>query len=283
MTREKGRMDMMLYRKIVDEIARVRPTCHLWMTFYGEALLLQYRLFNMIAYAKRQGLTSVILNSNAIMLNEEMIIGLIESGLDDFIVSIDAFSPEVYKEIRCSDHYNAVVENVNNMLRIKSKMRVQKPQIIAQFSIMKENEHQLDAFKAYWLGRGASVKTRPKLSWTGAVEVDRGHPPKRYPCPWLFATCGITWNGKVVQCVVDYDAKYVAGNVNETSLQSIWQGKLKEIRDAQLEGRFDTSPVCANCSDWQSEKPTKIVMERVKSWLNQHHVTQGSKVIRPDM
>lgn len=37
------------------------------------------------------------------------------------------------------------------------------PVIIAQFSVMKENAHEVDLFARYWHALGAEVKTRPTL------------------------------------------------------------------------------------------------------------------------
>ena len=87
--RKKGNMDIVLYKKIIDEIATEAPNTEVWMTYYGEALILKYKLYYMIQYAKRKGLTNIVLNSNAMLLDQEMAEMIIESGLDRFIISMD--------------------------------------------------------------------------------------------------------------------------------------------------------------------------------------------------
>ena len=44
MMRKKGNMDMSLFKKIIEEIADKDKGAEVWMTFYGEALLLRYKL-----------------------------------------------------------------------------------------------------------------------------------------------------------------------------------------------------------------------------------------------
>ena len=97
MKRKKGIMPWPLFTKIIDEIAEVDKTVRVWMVFFGEALLLKRRkpsIFDMIAYAKNKGLTDVVLNSNANLLDEKAARGLIASGLDAIYIGIDAFHPE---------------------------------------------------------------------------------------------------------------------------------------------------------------------------------------------
>ena len=62
MKREKGIMSWNLFTKIINEIAKVDKNVRVWMVFFGEALLLKRKkptIFDMIAYAKREGLTDV--------------------------------------------------------------------------------------------------------------------------------------------------------------------------------------------------------------------------------
>jgi len=66
----------------------------------------------MIAYAKRKGLTDVVLNSNANLLDESAAKGLINSGLDALYVGIDAFTPHTYSKLRVGGNFEKTVQNV---------------------------------------------------------------------------------------------------------------------------------------------------------------------------
>jgi radical SAM protein with 4Fe4S-binding SPASM domain len=65
----------------------------------------------------------------------------------------------------------------------------------------------------------------------------------------------ITWNGIVVPCCFDKDAAHPMGNLNEQSLQEIWESKnYDEFRQELLKSRKNID-ICSNCSEgikvWQ--------------------------------
>jgi MoaA/NifB/PqqE/SkfB family radical SAM enzyme len=257
MTRKKGRMSMQLVRKLIDEIAAVDKTARVWMVFFGEALILRYQLYWEILYAKRKGLEDVVLNSNGCLLDEETCIGLIESGLDAIYVGIDAFNPETYAKLRVGGDYDKVVGNVNTLLDLERRMGVSKPEVFVQFVEMEDNTKEIEGFTNYWTERGATVKIRPKITWAGTVEPWNTKSVQRYPCYWAMRTCNIGWDGRVVLCSVDYDAKFVAGDVSKDSIQSVWLGSLKKIREMHLKGDYDSLPsFCRDCTDWQMARAT---------------------------
>lgn len=255
MTRKKGVMDMMLFRKIIDEIAEVDKGVRVWMVFFGEALILRYKLYWMISYAKRKGLSDVVLNSNANLLDEDACLGLMESGLDAIYVGIDSFSPEIYAGIRLKGDYQKVVDNVNRLLRLEKEMGVEKPKVYVQFVEMDDNAHEVKPFTEYWAERGAVVKIRPKISWANTVEVKNLSSEDRYPCYWAMRTLNVCWDGRVVLCAVDFDAKYIAGDLNRQSIQEVWRDQLKMIRELHLNREYDRLPLfCARCKDWQAAR-----------------------------
>jgi radical SAM protein with 4Fe4S-binding SPASM domain len=205
-----------------------------------------------ILYAKRKGLTDVVLNSNGNLLNEEACLGLIESGLDAIYIGIDAFKSETYEKLRVGGNYNRVVANVNNLLRLKKELGVLKLEVFVQFVEMDANQSEVKDFTEYWNAQGAKAKVRPKVTWAGTVAPWRVKEIKRYPCYWVMRTMVVGWDGRVVLCGVDYDAKFVAGDVNNNSMQSVWEGSLKEIRDMQSQGKYELLPTfCKGCTDWQ--------------------------------
>src|SRR3990172_7113832 len=162
MTRAKGKMPMSLYKKIIGEIAAEERNTEVWMTFYGEALHLGYRLYYMIQFAKLAGLSNVVLNTNAMLLSAETADWLIDSGLDHLIVSMDAYKKETYERIRNGGNFGVVRSNVINMLDKLRKRDLTRPKMIMQFSVMDENEREVDDFKSFWLSQGAHVKVREK-------------------------------------------------------------------------------------------------------------------------
>lgn len=260
MARKKGIMPWNLFTKIIDEIAEVDRNIRVWLVFFGEALLLKSRkpsIFDMIGYAKNKGLTDVVLNSNANLLDEKAARELISSGLDAIYIGIDAFKPETYAKIRVGGNYKKVVQNVINLIDLKQLMKSDKPRVFVQFVEMEDNSNEKEAFIDFWKKQGATVKIRPKVSWAGLIDAPNlvlGD-QDRWPCYWAMQTMSITDTGKVVTCAVDLDAKYVAGDVNKQSLTEIWNGVLKKLRQFHASKKFNALPEnCRNCKDWQSAK-----------------------------
>lgn len=260
MLRPRGYMPWTLFQKIIDEVAVEKPDARVWMVFFGEALILRKRkpsIFDHIRYAKDQGLQDVVLNSNANLLDEEAARELIACGLDAIYIGIDAYRPESYARIRVGGDYAKVVGNVQRLLRLKEELGAAKPQVYVQFVEMEENQGEKDDFVAFWTGQGAQVKIRPKVSWAGQIEapnlvLDNS---QRWPCYWAMQSMSITDRGLAVTCAVDLDARFVAGDVHQQSLKSIWNGQLAENRRNHQEKNWDALPeVCRQCRDWQSAR-----------------------------
>ena len=54
----------------------------------------------MISYAKEKGILEVMINTNAVSLNEKKSIEIINSGLDVMIYSFDGGSKKTYEKMR---------------------------------------------------------------------------------------------------------------------------------------------------------------------------------------
>lgn len=260
MTRKKGIIPWGLFTKIIDEIAETDKNTRVWMVFFGEALILKKRkpsIFDMIAYAKGKGLTDIVMNSNANLLDEFSAIKLIESGLDAIYIGIDAFTPETYSKLRVGGNYEKTVKNVINLIASEKSFNSSKPKVFVQFVEMDCNKDEKKDFIKFWSEQGAVVKIRPKVSWAGMIDAPNlvlGN-GDRWPCHWAMQTMSITDTGKVVTCAVDLDAKFVAGDVNKQSLKEIWNGRLKKLRQLHVSKGFKDLPEnCRNCMDWQSAR-----------------------------
>lgn len=110
----------------------------------GEPLL-NPDLFRMIRFLKGRGAT-VVFNSDAIGLTDTKRQGLIQSGLDDLRVSMDAAAPETYRAIRGVAVFHRVMENVSALADLQKKLGVVTPRISLWFTVMKQNVRELPDF-----------------------------------------------------------------------------------------------------------------------------------------
>jgi MoaA/NifB/PqqE/SkfB family radical SAM enzyme len=260
MTREKGVMSWQLFTKIIDEVAVEDKNARVWMVFFGEPFILKNRnpsIFDMIRYAKKNGLTDVVTNTNANLMDEDASRKLIAAGLDAIYIGIDAFTAETYSQIRVKGDYNVTVNNILRLLQLKKEAQSTKPDVFVQFVEMDNNLHEKESFISFWSEQGVNVKIRPKVSWAGLIDAPNlvlGD-DDRWPCYWAMQTMSITDSGKVVTCAVDLDARFVAGDVNVSSLKEVWNGKLRDLRSMHVNKRFaDLPAICLNCRDWQSAR-----------------------------
>jgi len=68
-------------------------------------------------------------------------------------------------------------------------------------------------------------------------------------CWKLWHSCVITWDGNVVPCCFDKDAKYQMGNVKSQKFIDIWNNdSYQKFRRQLTKGRKEID-ICSNCSE----------------------------------
>jgi radical SAM protein with 4Fe4S-binding SPASM domain len=107
----------------------------------GEPLLSR-ALPDMIRYLKRRGIT-VLFNSNGTLLTPRWQEALVESGLDEFRLSLDAVTPELYAQLRGKPLFETVLANVQALVATKERLGVTTPRISLWCVGMQENIEQL--------------------------------------------------------------------------------------------------------------------------------------------
>ena len=68
-------------------------------------------------------------------------------------------------------------------------------------------------------------------------------------CWRMWSSSVFTWDGKVVPCCFDKDAKHILGTLEATTFKSIWRSKqYSSFRQAVLTNR-NSIDICQNCSE----------------------------------
>ncbi|MBW2202403.1 MAG: SPASM domain-containing protein [Deltaproteobacteria bacterium] len=110
----------------------------------GEPLLNE-ELPDMIKYLKNRK-AYVFFNSNGVLLDERRQHQLIDTGLDELRISLDAASPAGYKAMRSSDKFDRIVGNVQTFSdRIRS-LQVSRPKLSLWYLGTRENISELPDF-----------------------------------------------------------------------------------------------------------------------------------------
>jgi MoaA/NifB/PqqE/SkfB family radical SAM enzyme len=110
----------------------------------GEPLL-NREIFEIVSYLKSRGPT-VLFNSDAISLTHTRALKLIDSGLDEYRVSMDAATPETYRRIRGVDQFERVVANVRRLVALEKERSRTAPRVSLWFTASRVNLPELPAF-----------------------------------------------------------------------------------------------------------------------------------------
>lgn len=107
----------------------------------GEPLL-NAELADMICYVKSIHPTAkVLFNSNAILLHDEWQHALIDAGLDEFRISLDAATTATYAHIRGVDAFDEVIANLRRFTDLLDA--APRPRLSFWFTAMRENLPEL--------------------------------------------------------------------------------------------------------------------------------------------
>ena len=264
-TRPQGMMSLAQFKQIVNQVSQ--DLVYLMFYFQGEPLL-NPEFYKMLAYAKKKRIYTAT-SSNGHFLDDENARKLIESGLDRMIISMDGTDQETYEKYRSGGDLKTVKSGVENILKWRKKLNSRGPFIIIQFLVFKHNEHQIPEMKKLARELGAD-----KLEFKSAQVMDFKKETERIPdikkfsryirgadgewkpkkrmrnrCFRMWSGAVITWDGRVVPCCFDKDARYLLGKLGEQSFVEIWRGKAyNDFRNQVLTNRKEIV-ICTNCTE----------------------------------
>jgi MoaA/NifB/PqqE/SkfB family radical SAM enzyme len=134
-------MSWELFTKIVDQVPNVaRVVLH----GVGEPMLVK-QLPEMIRYLKARG-TYVLFNTNGTLMQPKRFQELIDTGLDELRVSLDAADRESYVKVRGKDFFNRIVRDVGKFVAYQKLVGATTPRVSLWLTGLKETVEQLPAF-----------------------------------------------------------------------------------------------------------------------------------------
>lgn len=264
-TRPTGNLKQEFFRRVIDELAD-----DLWaLTFYfqGEPYI-NPGFLDMVHYANQKGIYTNT-STNAHFLSDSKAEATVRSGLSRLIISIDGTDQETYSAYRREGTLEKVIEGAERVVAWKKKLKSLNPHIVFQFLVVKPNEHQIPEVRKLARQIGADdlwLKTaqvydprddhplipnqekysRYRRNKDGVWET-KGR--QANSCWKMWHSCVVTWDGKVVPCCFDKDAKWVMGDLNKQRFSEIWNGaKYNAFRDRVLHDRRSID-MCRNCSE----------------------------------
>lgn len=189
-------------------------------------------------------------------IDVEKIEELMRAGLTVLKFSVDALDDEKQRAIRGRrNNFHAAYEKILTVLDMKAAQGL-KTRIVVTMLVMGADEtsramHQ--EFMDLWKGRDVFAYVK-SLDNRWLYESDenlknRSHYDDQY-CEFPWTSLTVMADGSVVPCTQDYDAEMCMGNVNEQSLEEIWNGeKYREFRRWHATGEFPEGFKCAGRCD----------------------------------
>ena len=134
-------MSWALFTRIVDQVPNIaRVVLH----GVGEPMLVR-DLPRMIRYLKDRG-TYVLFNTNGTLLQPRKFQGLIDTGLDELRVSLDAADRETYARVRGKDFFARIVRDVGKFVAFQQQIGASTPRVSLWLTGLKETVAQLPEF-----------------------------------------------------------------------------------------------------------------------------------------
>ncbi len=216
--------------------------------------LLSKDLPAIIAHARQVGLVDVMVNTNALLLNEELSRALIDSGLTKLMISLDAASATTYAKMRVGSDFKTVCYNIENFLAIRRSLGSRLPLLRLSFCQTALNEGELPDFLARWKGEADffSVQNYGRYETDGPAlfSQNRGAPTPAGRCAQPHKRLLVRHNGDVVPCCDASGFSLVLGNIYRQTLAEIWAGEpLRRLRQSlagEVEGLTEQCWACQN-------------------------------------
>ncbi len=250
-------MDFDLFKNILDQAIQLTPMRNVVLTGFGEPLLYP-RIIEAVKYAKEKGAERIFITTNGILLNDSVGKKLLNAGLTDITISVNAFSREKYMEINRADKYDEVVANALSFLRYANKANA-KANVVVQILEKLNSEDDVRGFKAFWkkeLGICGKIQIQPYVNWAGILSKPHVSPEKRYPCAHIQSSWIITREGNALACCMLFpgqEGDLSLGNVKSHSLEEIYfRGKILALRKENMRNALANLEPCKYCDAYKT-------------------------------
>ena len=243
------------FKKVIDQIGD-RRLIMLNLHKDGESLM-HRELPRMVAYAKEKDAAEIVhLNTNGIPINGAVGRGIIENGIDDITISIDAAFEETYRRLKKVKGLARLEDNVKRAIEYRNRIGSSTHIRVKIMEFDEISGEELAAFREKWQGVADEVQVTGVHSWSGAIEdfkVTDEQTSVRYPCGLLWYMLAVNSNGKVSVCNVDWNYSGVVGSIHTQTIHQIWNSpRIREIRANQMNGIWNDPNVCEACVVWVS-------------------------------
>ncbi|OEF06215.1 radical SAM/SPASM domain-containing protein [Vibrio genomosp. F10] len=251
-------LDVNLHKKMVNEVATdgLGLCQYIRYTANGETLM-HPKFVEMMEYAGKYSKTKINVTTNGVLLKGKKLKSLLEAGVDVFDISLDAYSDEVYSQIRVKGNLVKVRENVLNLIKLIKEGNYDT-KLVVSFVEQPLNKHETKKFEDFWNDAGADfVVIRRLHSAAGSKENiksklnDRLSDVERKPCLYPWERLVLTPDGDLSFCPAAWTGESHFVKYTQTTIKEAWQGDfMNALRNAHLTNEYKGFDFCKQCPDW---------------------------------
>lgn len=242
-TRPMGKMDWLTFRTIVDRITSDSTPDLVNFSGMGEPTM-NPLLPDFVGYLSPR-VSAVQVTTNASNLGYDLIVDLIDAGLDKLFISFNGHVEDLYKTMMGGLSLERVTENIKCFFSLAQG----KVQVLANVSVTKLNRDCLPEIKEYLQDLGVQDIFFSQCHNRGGHFLDSSVCSTSMPpfsenyCDVFADTLFVTWNGKVLSCCHDLKGEATVGDLNTESMDQIFTKKRAVIQEGV------NFPMCKDCND----------------------------------
>lgn len=261
--RKKSKMLIEDYKLILNKLPKT--VFHINLFAQGEPLM-HHQLENMLQYASEKKLY-VMLSTNGLLLNEQIINSIIKNKLSHIIISLDGHTSSSYKQYRIGGDFDLLKKNIKMLVDTKRLMNSKFPLIEIQTVVLAYNEYFINEIKSLSTKLQVdnfTIKTayspdlntipdylpnNPEFLRYNKKKDGTLQPKIKTPkiCFRSWSSAVVQQNLNVVPCCYDKSGSIVLGNLKEKSFKEILNSQnIKSLRTVLLKSK-NVPNICKNC------------------------------------
>jgi len=243
-----------LFEMVLQEIEKNKiPSIS--MSQINEPLLDKEIVHRISAVSRIDSVVDIHMNTNASLLNEEMSLKILESGLTRLLIGYDGFSKETYEAIRVGGNFDKVTENILNFLKLKKELKKVFPVVRISFVRTSLNEHEVEDWYNFWKDKVDYISIQEFKTQSEEKSDLQAESTERkkinhdeITCNEPFERLVIRGDGAVLPCCAFEATEMPVGNIKDLGLSDIWHGKkMKDMRQMFIDNTWRKNEICKRC------------------------------------
>ncbi|MGD0229655.1 MAG: radical SAM protein [Syntrophorhabdales bacterium] len=259
--KRKMHMDVGLFQETVTKCRGLEKLKVLYLHGHGEPLLHPH-IVEMVNFARAAGIAEqIVLITNGVLAKTSLFRDLVEAGMTGLRVSLDAITPDRYREIKGADFGKRVVANIDACLDLIRRGEISSSvsfTIECMRSNVEESRFSDETAKIVdYYGEKiknlphVAIRLREQFSWMELIDRSTGGGLYRrsVPCEQAFYMLLVHSDGDISMCCADSAKELVIGHIRQIHHMKdvVTSRALGVMRKGLLEQDYRLIPGCVHC------------------------------------